>query len=108
MRTPEAKVKAYAGKRWKQLGAYAFMYVPFGYGQPTLDYLVCLNGRFIGAEAKAPGKEPTPRQYACMEQIKAAGGVSFWFDSPETFEMALKENGLLPTGQLEPAATELH
>lgn len=107
MSTPESYVKKYASKRFRQLKAYYYMAVPGGWGRQTLDYLVCLNGKFVGAEAKAPGKEPTRRQFRCMEEIKAAGGIAFWFDSPEIFEAQLQQYGLLPLDELTPNATTI-
>lgn len=109
MQTPEGKLKKYVSKRLKEIGCYQFMYVPSGYGKQTIDYLVCLRGKFIGIETKAPGKEPTKRQYDCMDEIKAAGGIAFACDSVEAFEMAMQENGLLPgeARHLEAAAAEV-
>ena len=96
MRTPEGKLKAYARKRLRAIGAYVFSPVQMGYGATTLDDLCCLNGRFFVVEYKRPGKEPTPRQYQTIQKIKDAGGIAFACDSVEAFEMAMRENGLLP------------
>ncbi len=89
---PEEAVKA-ANKGWlKDHGAYFFMPVQTGYGATTLDFLVCLNGRFIGIEAKRPGiKRPSPRQKICMENIEAAGGWSFCVDSLDAFREELRD-----------------
>jgi len=73
MKTPEGKLKAYARKRLRALGAYVFSPVQMGYGSTTLDDLCCWQGRFVGIEYKQQGKEPTARQYAVMEQMKTAG-----------------------------------
>jgi hypothetical protein len=57
--TPEGKVKAAVNKvlaRYKKI--YRFMPVPYGYGESSLDYLICVNGRFVAIETKAPGKKP--------------------------------------------------
>jgi hypothetical protein len=51
------------------------MPVPIGFGAPTLDFLVLVNGHFLGIEAKAPGKNPTPRQLLTMQAIVDAGGT---------------------------------
>lgn len=56
------------------------MPVPYGYGASTLDYLICMRGRFIAIETKAPGKKPTDRQKMVIEQIRAAGGATFVID----------------------------
>lgn len=64
---------------------YDFMPVQFGYGMKTLDYLMCMKGRFVAIEAKAPGKEPTPLQEESIRQIRAAGGKVFVIDgTPDT------------------------
>ncbi len=87
--TPEGKVKA-AVKKWlKSRGAYFFMPVQGGYGAATLDFLVCLDGKFIGIETKAPGKKATPRQEIVMEEIRAAGGRAFLISSAEVLTWQL-------------------
>lgn len=55
-----------------------------GYGQPTLDYVGCINGWFFSVETKAPGKHPTPRQRQTMERMRAAGGAVFVIDGDVT------------------------
>lgn len=72
--TPEGKVKADVKKYLKEHGAYFFMPVQSGYGAATLDFLVCLNGRFVAIETKAPGKKLTARQEAVAREIVIAGG----------------------------------
>jgi hypothetical protein len=80
--TPEGRVKADIKKWLISQGAYFFMPVQTGYGAATLDFLVCLNGRFIGIETKRPGvKQPSARQRICMENIETAGGLAFCVDS---------------------------
>jgi penicillin-binding protein-related factor A (putative recombinase) len=59
------------------------MPVPYGYGQSTLDYLICMRGYFLAIEAKAPGKKPTDRQKMIMEKIRSSGGVVFVIDGDE-------------------------
>jgi hypothetical protein len=75
---------------------YRYMPVPAGYGAQTLDFLCCVNGRFVGIETKAKGKKPTPRQAACIEQIKKAGGAAFWCDDFDSFLIAMAAWGLAP------------
>lgn len=72
--TPEGKVKDEVKKYLTERGAYFFMPVQSGYGAATLDFLVCLNGKFIALETKAPGKKLTARQKIIAEQIADAGG----------------------------------
>lgn len=108
MLTSEGRLKKYVSKRWRELGAHYHMPVPSGYGRQHLDYLVCLNGKFIGCETKGLGKEPTARQYQCIEEIKKAGGIAFWCDSPGTFEEQLLRYGLteIPAPSTKPAIVE--
>lgn len=57
------------------------------------DLLVCINGRLLGIEAKAPGR-PTllsPRQQEEIAAIRAAGGVAGRVASWEELEALLKE-----------------
>jgi hypothetical protein len=53
------------------------MPVQAGYGTQSVDFLVCLDGLFIGIEAKQPNGTTTPRQDATLAAIKAAGGSTF-------------------------------
>lgn len=87
--TPEGKVKKEIKAWLKERGAYFFMPVPTGYGKKTIDFLVCLNGRFVGIEAKAPGNEPTALQDIHIEEIRKAGGVAVWCDSLEMLKREL-------------------
>ena len=73
----KAKIKADLKKR----GAYWYMPVPYGYGKQSVDFLVCLDGLFIGIETKSPGKVATPRQLQTLAEITAAGGLAFWCDT---------------------------
>jgi hypothetical protein len=86
----EKQVKDEIKKYLKSRGAYFFMPVQFGYGAATLDFLVCLNGRFVGIEAKKEGKaECTPRQRQTILDIKNAGGIAFIADRLETVKAYL-------------------
>lgn len=82
--TPEGKVKRDVNKlldKYKAL--YRFMPVPGGFGASSLDYLLCINGRFCAIETKAPGKKPTDRQKMVIGQIRRAGGAVFVIDGDE-------------------------
>jgi len=80
--TPEGKVKAAVNRVLDEYkGTYKFMPVPGGFGASSLDYLLCVNGRFVAIETKAPGKKPTDRQKMVIGQIKRAGGAVFVIDS---------------------------
>jgi hypothetical protein len=83
--TPEAKVKKKirrALERLRQGGyeVYCHMPVQNGMGAPTLDFIGCCRGRFFGIEAKAPGKEPTPRQQQTIADMERAGALVFVYD----------------------------
>jgi hypothetical protein len=85
--TPEGRVKNLISRMLDRHGAYRYMPVPYGYGPTGIDYFVCHKGRFIGIEAKAPGKKPTALQDNVLARIRAAGGVTFVIDG----EAGLKE-----------------
>ena len=87
--TPEGKVKAQIKKVLDSFDrhVYTFMPVQTGYGATTIDYLCCIDGLFIGIEAKAPGKKPTSRQDGVMEDIRRAGGSTFVVDDDESLEV---------------------
>ncbi len=93
--TPEGRVKT---RVKKVLGNYRdlwyFMPVPYGFGKPVLDYLGCFRGCVFAIETKAPGKKPTARQEATIQDMQAAGirvfviddeagceALSVWLDS---------------------------
>jgi hypothetical protein len=107
--TPEGEVK----KQLKELldgyeKIYIFNPVPSGYGKSSLDTLLCYRGKFIAIEAKAPGKEPTPRQRFTTREILAAGGKVFRFDGTadhplERIRAYLDELAADPGAGLEPA-----
>lgn len=89
--TPEGKVKREVNRlldRYKSV--YRFMPVPGGFGASSLDYLLCVNGRFLAIETKAPGKKPTDRQKMVSEQIRRAGGTVLIIDGEEGLQQ-LKE-----------------
>ena len=80
--TPEGRVKAAINRTLDAYkSSYKYMPVPSGYGMSTLDYVLCVNGRFIAIEAKAPGKKLTARQIKIMRQIERAGGTVFVIDN---------------------------
>lgn len=82
--TPEGKVKRDVNRlldKYKAL--YRFMPVPGGFGASSLDYLLCVNGRFVAIETKAPGKKPTSRQKMVIGQIRRAGGEVFVIDGDD-------------------------
>ena len=92
--TSEDKLKKEVKAYLKSINAYFFMPVQTGYGATTLDFLVCINGRFVGVETKAKGKMPTPRQSMIIDQINAAGGVAFATDSLERTKKYIEDHVL--------------
>ena len=80
--TPEGRVKAAIKRALQKHGVYFEMPVPSGYGKSGLDFTCCHRGRFFAIEAKAPGKQATPRQELRMREMGAAGGKTFEIDGP--------------------------
>lgn len=81
--TPEGKVKKAIAAMLIRLNAYYHMPVQQGYGRPSLDFIICMGGRFVAIEAKAPGKRPTAIQHKTIKQIVDAGGLVFVIDGVE-------------------------
>jgi hypothetical protein len=86
--TPEGRVKRRVSQILKRADAcYYFMPVQTGYGSPTLDYLGSSKGRAFAIETKAPGKKPTVRQMAIINEMKVAGMKVFVIDGePNQYE----------------------
>jgi hypothetical protein len=77
MATPEAKVKAKIHAILKKHRAYAVNYIGgISANNGTPDILACLNGRFIGIEAKAGKNKPTELQTLNLKRIDEAGGLA--------------------------------
>mgnify|MGYP000120841012 CR=1 FL=1 len=81
--TPEGKVKK-AVKQWLVAhDAYYYMPVSNGMGRVGApDFIVCLAGRFIGIETKAPKKRGnvTPNQQREITWINKSGGYAIVVD----------------------------
>lgn len=105
MATPEGKIKTKVNARLKDINPlWKFMPVSMGYGLPSLDYLLCVNGYFVAIETKAPGKKPTPRQEHTIGIIRAAGGIVFIVDSDATLDECIGSIIML-TRATRPSAT---
>ncbi len=91
--TPEGKLKAECRAWLRAQGAYVFSPVQMGYGDTTVDDLVCFRGWFIGVEYKRPDTrpEPTPAQKKKLKQIVDAGGKSI-----VVYELAHLEDLIIP------------
>lgn len=75
--TPEGKVKAKIKKVLKDNDIYYVMPATGGYGNSGApDFLICLNGKFVGFETKAAGNKPTALQQKNLDQITAQGGLA--------------------------------
>jgi hypothetical protein len=60
-----------------KLGAYYVMPVTGGYGNSGApDFLVCVQGRYIGIECKAGKNTTTPLQEKNLRQIERSGGIA--------------------------------
>jgi hypothetical protein len=97
MATPEGKVKAKIKVILDQYRPNMYYHMPVqnGMGSPTLDFVGCYFGRYFAIEAKAPGKNLTPRQELTTQTIRAAGGKVFVISSEigcTLIESWLKEN----------------
>ena len=95
--TPEGRIKAKLRKELDKLPKrYIFMAVQQGLGASTLDYLCCINGRFVGIETKSgPNKKLTARQVVVSNQIRIAGGVVYTVDSEEAITAVMARLWLL-------------
>lgn len=88
-KTPEGKVKDAVKRVLERYGSriYGFWPVPYGYGESSLDYIGCVNGKFFAIETKAPGKTPTVRQKQIISRMGRAGGATFVIDDVESPEI---------------------
>lgn len=74
---PEVKVKKQIVELLKKHKAYYFTPVTGGFGSSGVpDIVACINGKFVGIEAKAGKNKPTALQDKNLAQIMNAGGVS--------------------------------
>lgn len=95
--TPEGKVKNDIKKLLKKRGFYFFSPIGSAYGTHGIpDIIVCAQGRFIGIEVKAPGKEHTvtANQERHLQEIDKSGGVALIAASAEALDVHLKMLGL--------------
>ena len=75
MATPESKVKAKIRAILKKHGIYYVMPIGSGYGNSGVpDFICCVNGKFIGIEAKAGKNRPTLLQDKNLSLIIKANG----------------------------------
>jgi Holliday junction resolvase len=73
--TPEGKVKQQIKRILKDSAVYWCMPMGTGYGNSGVpDFICCVNGHFLGIEAKAGKGTTTLLQDANIERIHSAGG----------------------------------
>lgn len=85
--TPEGRVKKLVSSYLEDLkisldstgyDLYSTMFVPTGFGRRNqLDYTLCIYGRFVAIETKAPGEWLTPLQRQTCRSILRSGGKVF-------------------------------
>lgn len=86
--TPETKVKKKVREVLKALGAYYVMPVTGGFGNSGApDFVVCLDGRFIGIECKAGKGKTTALQEKNLAQIRSAGGLAIVINEENLHEL---------------------
>ena len=81
--TPEKRVKDAVRKVLKRYTNYNHWPVPYGYGNSTIDALVCVAGYFVGIETKAPGEVPTERQKKILKEIQSGKFAKEWIAESE-------------------------
>lgn len=98
--TPEGRVKHEIKKTIKRYGKqiWSFWPVQTGFGRRTVDVHLCIRGRFLAIEVKAPGEKPTGMQTRELTDVGLAGGLATWVDSAEGFQELLDMTfpGLVP------------
>lgn len=83
MNTPEGRVKNDIKKALAARGVWYYMPVQNGMGVVGIpDFVCCWQGRFLGIEAKAPGKRgtATPNQLRVLALIREHGGLAIVAD----------------------------
>ena len=92
--TPESKVKKHIHALLRAHGAYAVNYIGgVSANNGTPDILACLDGRFIGIEAKAGKNKPTDLQTINLKRIDEAGGLALVINETcfVTLELMLRD-----------------
>jgi hypothetical protein len=77
--TPENKVKKQIDDWFKLLGERVYPYKPIkrALGARTIDYLICLDGMYLGIEAKSATGRLTDLQAKTLKRIAKAGGLAY-------------------------------
>lgn len=96
MLTEEGHLKKQVKAYLKSIGAQYYMPVPGGFGKQSVDFLCCINGRYVAIETKKPGKGATKRQDIFLTEVQEAGGIGFCCDTYDSFLVNMGLNGLIP------------
>ena len=76
--TPEGRVKNRLKAMLKKHDVWFYMPQAGAFGRAGIpDFVLIVEGRFVGVECKAGRKNPTPLQIATMKQIDDEGGKCF-------------------------------
>lgn len=93
--TPEKKVKKRVRAVLDRMGAYYVMPVTGGYGNSGApDFLICLQGKFIGIETKAGKGKTTALQELNLKSIGEAGGIALVIREDDVADLDRLENNL--------------
>jgi len=88
--TPESKVKAKIKAILKAHNVYYVMPIGTGYGNSGVpDFLCCVNGKFLGIEAKAGKGKTTALQEKNLRQIQESGGLVMVVDEDSIEEVQI-------------------
>ena len=95
--TPEGQVKKSIKALLAHLGIWYCMPATGGYGKSGVpDFLCCADGRFIGIEAKAPGKlsNTSTMQDQQLAEIRTAGGLTLVCDDVSVLANLFEREGV--------------
>jgi len=85
----EKDIESYLRNKVKELGGKAYKWVsPGNAGVP--DRLICINGKIIPVELKAPGKKPTELQMKKHQELNKLGITVYVIDSKEKVDEFLR------------------
>jgi hypothetical protein len=73
--------------KYKPMGIYYYMPVPYGFGKQTLDYLGFFCGLGFAIEAKRLGGEPNERQDVIIADIRRSGAKVFVINSDASLQV---------------------
>lgn len=96
--TPEGAVKKILKAKIEALGCWNYWPVPTGYGKAGVpDVLLCVDGKLVGIEVKAPGRRGEKNRGCSALQIREgleirkSNGLWFVVDCEEEIDEALRQ-----------------